>query len=56
MKLADLPEIRAMSAQEKLQLVDELWQNVAREVGRSLSATKKTVKKIATKASRRTRA
>lgn len=31
------------------------WQNVAREVGKSLSASKKTVKKITTKASRRTR-
>ena len=29
MKLADLPEVRALSTQEKLQLVDELWQDVA---------------------------
>ena len=29
MKLADLPEVRALSAQEKLQLVDELWLSVA---------------------------
>lgn len=32
MKLADLPQIRALSAQEKLELVDELWQEVAREL------------------------
>jgi putative addiction module component (TIGR02574 family) len=25
MKLADFPEVQALSAQEKLQLVDELW-------------------------------
>ncbi len=29
MKLADFPEVRALSAQEKLQLVDELWLSVA---------------------------
>jgi putative addiction module component (TIGR02574 family) len=29
MKLADFPEVRAMSAQEKLELVDELWLSVA---------------------------
>jgi putative addiction module component (TIGR02574 family) len=29
MKLADFPEVRAMSAREKLQLVDELWLSVA---------------------------
>ena len=28
MKLADFPEVRALSAQEKLQLVDELWLSV----------------------------
>jgi putative addiction module component (TIGR02574 family) len=32
MKLADLPQVRALSAQEKLQLVDELWQDVARDL------------------------
>ncbi|MSU61124.1 MAG: hypothetical protein EXS31_01805 [Pedosphaera sp.] len=31
MKLADLPEVRALSAREKLQLVDELWEEVARD-------------------------
>src|ERR1035438_2692669 len=29
MRLADLPEVRALSAREKLQLLDELWQEVA---------------------------
>ena len=29
MKLADFPEVQALSAQEKLQLVDELWLSVA---------------------------
>jgi len=33
MKLADFPEMRALSAQEKLQLVDELWLSVAPELG-----------------------
>jgi len=28
-KLADFPEVRALSAQDKLQLVDELWLSVA---------------------------
>ena len=32
MRLADLPQVRALSAEEKLQLVDELWQDVAREM------------------------
>jgi putative addiction module component (TIGR02574 family) len=32
MKLADLPEVQALSAREKLQLVDELWEDVARDV------------------------
>jgi putative addiction module component (TIGR02574 family) len=32
MKLADLPNIRALSAREKLQLLDELWQDVARDL------------------------
>ena len=30
MKLADLPEVRALSTREKLQLVDELWEDVGR--------------------------
>ena len=32
MKLADLPLVRALSAREKLQLVDELWRDVARDL------------------------
>jgi putative addiction module component (TIGR02574 family) len=31
-KLADLPQVRALSASEKLQLMDELWQDVARDL------------------------
>ena len=27
-----MPQVRALSAEEKLQLVDELWQDVAREM------------------------
>jgi putative addiction module component (TIGR02574 family) len=38
MKLADLPEVRALSAREKLQLMDDLWQEVAHELG-SLEVT-----------------
>jgi putative addiction module component (TIGR02574 family) len=34
MKLADLPGILALSAREKLELIDELWQDVTREVDR----------------------
>jgi putative addiction module component (TIGR02574 family) len=30
-KLADLPEVRALSAREKLELMDELWQELARQ-------------------------
>ncbi len=33
MKLADFPEVRALSAHEKLQLVDELWLSVAPQLG-----------------------
>ena len=29
MKLADFPEVQALSVQEKLQLVDELWLSAA---------------------------
>ncbi len=29
MKLADFPEVGALSAQEKLELVDELWFSIA---------------------------
>ena len=32
MTLTDLPEVRALSAREKLQLVDELWMFVAPEL------------------------
>ena len=32
MKLADLPDVRALSAREKLQLLDELWVDVARDL------------------------
>ena len=32
MRLADLPEVRALSTHEKLQLLDELWQNVAHDL------------------------
>jgi len=32
MTLTDLPEVRALSAREKLQLVDELWLSVAPEL------------------------
>ena len=32
MKLADLPELQALSAKEKLELVDELWISVAPEL------------------------
>jgi len=33
MKLADFPEVQALSAQDKLQLVDELWLSVAPQLG-----------------------
>jgi putative addiction module component (TIGR02574 family) len=32
MRLADLPDVRALSAREKLRLLDELWQNVAHDL------------------------
>lgn len=32
MKLADLPEVQALSAREKLELADELWRAVARDL------------------------
>ena len=32
MTLADLPQVQALSAREKLQLVDELWTEVAHQV------------------------
>ncbi len=39
MKLADLSEVRALSTREKLQLMDELWEDVARDLG-SLEVTR----------------
>jgi len=33
MRLADLPDVRALSTREKLQLLDELWQDVAHDLG-----------------------
>ncbi len=42
MRLSDLPQIRALSAEEKLQLVDELWQDVARDLeSREVSAAER---------------
>jgi putative addiction module component (TIGR02574 family) len=38
MTLADLPQVQALSAREKLQLVDELWLEVAHHL-ESLDAT-----------------
>jgi putative addiction module component (TIGR02574 family) len=35
MKLADFPEIQALSASEKLELVDELWASIGNEVEES---------------------
>ena len=32
MRLAELPGIRALPAREKLQLLDELWQDVAHDL------------------------
>ena len=32
MKLADLPEVKALSPREKLQLADELWQDAAQDL------------------------
>jgi putative addiction module component (TIGR02574 family) len=32
MRLADLPDVRALSARERIQLLDELWQDVAHEL------------------------
>lgn len=34
MTLTDLPEVRALSAREKLQLVDELWVSMAPDLSR----------------------
>ena len=32
MRLAGLPDVRALPAREKLQLLDELWQDVAHDL------------------------
>jgi len=32
MKLADLPEVQALSTREKLELADELWQDAAQDL------------------------
>jgi putative addiction module component (TIGR02574 family) len=32
MRLADLPDVRALPAREKLQLLDESWQDVAHDL------------------------
>jgi putative addiction module component (TIGR02574 family) len=32
MRLAALPDVRALSVREKLQLLDELWQDVAHDL------------------------
>jgi putative addiction module component (TIGR02574 family) len=32
MRLADLPDVRALSAREKLRLLDELWQDLAHDL------------------------
>lgn len=34
MKLANLPEVQALSAPEKLQLAEELWVDVARDLSK----------------------
>ena len=44
MRLADLPDVRALSAREKLQLLDELWQDVAHDLDSlEVSETEKEV-------------
>ena len=44
MRLADLPDVRALSAREKLQLLDELWQDVAQDLDSlKVSETEKEV-------------
>lgn len=43
MKLVDLPEVQALSTREKLQLVDELWLDVAHEMD-SLEVTEEEKK------------
>lgn len=32
MKLSELPQVKALSTKDKLQLVDELWEDVARDL------------------------
>lgn len=43
MKLVDLPQVQALSTREKLQLVDELWKDVARDLD-SLEVTEEEKK------------
>ena len=43
MKLVDLPEVQALTPREKLQLVDELWQDVAHDMD-SMEATEEEKK------------
>lgn len=43
MKLVDLPEVQALSTLEKLQLVDELWEDVAHSLD-SLEVTEEEKK------------
>jgi putative addiction module component (TIGR02574 family) len=40
-KLAELPAVLALSAKEKLELLDELLQSVAREIGSGISEEEK---------------
>lgn len=43
MKLVDLPAVQALTLREKLQLVDELWEDVAQEMD-SLEVTEEEKK------------
>ncbi len=43
MKLAQLPEVLALSATEKLELLDELLQSVAHEIGSEISEEEKSL-------------
>ncbi len=45
MKLADLPQVRSLSTREKLQLVDDLWQDVAPDLD-SLEITEEEKKQL----------
>ena len=41
MKLAELPQVVALSANEKLELLDELWESVASDIGAGISPEEK---------------